>query len=222
MLPFIQIILSIAITMAPFIFRKLSLLTDIDFQMWRNALLIYFVTFLALSPVLISNKVSELYLMGPNIGSSLLIAVSVVTLKNNQFKPNGKIAIIRTIQIAFVVTLLMIFSIGLIGLISRARNFAITWHYSCSLNQKINNIISSTNTNGRAIDIYVSQNCQAGRVHSVYFVPPSEAVNIQATEDVINEYKLTKKVNFHLGSNVNNIPNLINLDCSDLPKRPTW
>lgn len=188
----------------------------------RMLLLAAFGGFASLCITLPMGSVSELYGLGPNIASGLLLAAALLALWNPA--DAGERTLTRSIAVGCAGGLLLI---GVVGIASRAYHFQLTWRYARDLNAKLLAFQESlpeidVKRDGPA-RIHFSQPCYTGELHSQYIVAPILAVGLDQTMDWMNRINPSRPVTF-LTERTFGAKREHDLDitCDDLPQRRHW
>ncbi len=204
-LPFIGILLTVGIVLLPLGALRFSPKTGDGAVRWFDAYLIAMACFASLSPTLPSGGFSELYLMGPNVGVALLVGMSLASAFAHREAR-------RTLYVVIAVAL---FSTGWFGLVSRAKCFAVTWKASRHYNQELMSLQQGLHSGAAPTRVMLRRNCAEGPVHSVYVLPPAEALNVGATERLLNHLHPDKKLEIFVEPDKRwPSPRVLEVDCS--------
>ncbi|MHC4416136.1 MAG: hypothetical protein ACYS0G_12715 [Planctomycetota bacterium] len=192
----------------------------------RRALVILVLAFSGASTALPLGRVSELYLMGPNVGAAVLVGAGLAFVAGRgraaESRQSGvrKIAEMRVVAASVI---LAVMGIGAVGLVSRCCHFAITWTYSRELNARLVDSQANLPTGVPPALVLFDQGCVEGYFHSVYVGPPARALNVPETERALNLRHPERSVRLVEWSDAEPSPDAyLVLDCSDLPPRPRW
>jgi hypothetical protein len=175
-LPFLGILLTVGVLLLPLGALRSGPTRKDGAVRWFDACLIALVCFASVSPTLPSGGFSELYLMGPNVGAALLVGMGLAYAFEQ-----GKAR--RALSTLIAVAL---FATGWFGLVSRANCFAATWEASRLYNRKLMSIQQGLHGDAVPARVMLRRNCVEGPVHSVYVLPPAQALNVEATEKLLN------------------------------------
>jgi hypothetical protein len=187
---------------------------------------IVFVTFLGLSPTLPMGQITELYLLGPNVGAALLLTIGVVgwwqllrTGPAERLSRSGEVG--RAIVVVAAVTLI---ACGAYGVASRAYHFGVTWTYAAELNRRLlNHQRSLPSDKDRVATVFLPSACTEGAIHSQYVSPPADALNLGMTEAWLNFHDPLRRMRLVRGMPTAPLaPGDMVLDCAGLPRRQHW
>lgn len=165
-----------------------------------------------------TQTVSELYLMGPNVGIAIAVAIGLCGLFNCRSSSGGP-------RPAWCLGMLIligagVFLVGLTGLASRSVHFRIVWKHAAALRTSVVAHQREIAPSEHATRIVVPHGCRAGRVFGQYVLPPSEALSLAYTEEWLNVQYPDRPVRFV--EEVDAQPGDLVLDCSDLAQHPSW
>jgi hypothetical protein len=216
-LPFLGILLTVCVLLLPLVISRTGQKKPGENPRWSDAWLIALVCFASLSPTLISGGFSELYLMGPNAGAALLVGISLafaLERLDKRRKETQQAAAFYLVVLAAVVLL----AIGWLGVFSRAQYFGRTWHNSRVYNNAIMRWQSNRESSPAPSKVMLRRNCAEGPVHSVYVLPPAQALNVEATEMLLNRLHPDKKINIFVEPKSGPAPQAdFIVDCSNPP-----
>lgn len=188
----------------------------------RAVLLAALAGLLSISVTLPMGSVSELYGMGANAASGLLVVVALLGLWHPA--QSDERGLCRAIAIMCGVVLLLA---GLYGVASRAYHFRLTWMYARQLNrivldhQRSLPPVSAANPASPAV-IYFAQPCYNGLVHNAYVVPPYVAIGMEQTMEWMNRVDAQRPVVFTDDPFVILEEHDLRVDCAALPRRGHW
>ncbi len=173
---------------------------------------------LSVSVTLPMGQVSELYGMGANAGSGLLVVAALLALWNPA-KPEDRV-LCRSIA-AFCAAVGVV--AGVYGLGSRAYHFRITWWYAREMNRTLLDHQRAVEPSSEPFMALVGQPCFTGRLHSQYIVSPLQAVGFEGTRAWMNLQEPTRRIVFvEEAPMIKAGPRDLVLRCDDLPARGHW
>ena len=185
---------------------------------WGRTLLLFLAAVASLAPTLPMGQVGELYGMGANAASALLVAGCAVALWFPAAR--DEVAIGRGVAVLGITTLVAIGGLGLAGRSGHARA---TWATAQILNDRIVARIRDAEASGNALVVYFGSSCLTGRTYGQYIAPAVQ------TLDVVESTKwfdaATPAARVVLTSETPPLepgPFELVLDCLDLPVRPTY
>jgi len=108
--------------------------------------------------------ISEVYLLGPNVGFALLLALGVSAIGRAGGRGLRSIAVVAVALLAVV---------GVLGLASRMQQFAITWQDARTLHRESVNSVRVVPDGPPVVVALTGAFAAGGYVHSTYVVPPS-------------------------------------------------
>ena len=204
-LPFLGILLTIGVLLFRLGPLRSRPTTESGTFRWFDACLVAMVCFASLAPTLLSGGFSELYLMGPNAGVALLVGMSLASA----------LAPGRSRRILSALLAVALFATGWFGLVSRAKCFAQTWKSSRFYNQEIMSLQQKLHDGATPARVMLRRNCAEGPVHSVYVLPPAQALNVEATEKLLNHLCPDKPLEIFVEPNQGSPSGtVIKVDCS--------
>jgi hypothetical protein len=156
---------------------------------------------IALVPSIFMGHVSELYLMGPNLGMAVWFGVSVTHGSGKRRAPE---AVRRT-------CLVLVGLIGVVGIASRADHFRTTWIYARSLHGQLQSRLALAHPS--PVQFTLDPSCLAGANYSVYIVSPARALNLAETKRLLGAATPVPQTSSPI-----DVP----LTCTDLPGRSHW
>jgi len=170
---------------------------------------------IATLPALTGSHVSELYLMGPNVGLALWFAISA-----------GELVAVHSprLRLAFGASILLLAAlVALTGLASRCQHFAQTWASSRVLTAEIIEALRHAPT--EPLIVMLGTDCAAGQHYSVYVTSPADALNPQSTERHLNATRRPLLAPVHIVIADRALPEVDSgrvrkLDCDRLFARP--
>lgn len=154
-----------------------------------------------------SGHLSEVYLMGPNAGAALAVAMGLDALWRRH----------RTRAVAVGATLA---AVGLLGLASRAAHFRVTWRHAEVLHAQVR-AAQSALPEGATLALTAGPACRAGPTHSQYLMPPLAALHPGYAPWSLTVRAPTRPVMFFTRTPPPSMPTL-HLDCADLPRHPPF
>jgi hypothetical protein len=173
---------------------------------------------LSLSITLPMGSVSELYGMGANVASGLLVVLALLGLWHPAQAEERRLC--RAIAIAGGAVLLCV---GVQGLLSRAYHFRLTWLYARQLNQVVLDHQRGLPPSPQPAVIYFDFPCYSGHFHNQYVVSPLMAMGLEETMAWMNRTNPERRVVFALNKPIGRAKERdLLLDCSDLPPRRRW
>jgi hypothetical protein len=173
---------------------------------------------LSVSVTLPMGQVSELYGMGANAASGLLIVAAVTSLWNPIRAEERTLC-----RIIAMLCAALILIPGLYGVVSRAHHFRISWGYAREMNRMLLEHQDSIEPAPDPSLVVVTQSCISGRVHSQYLVTPLQAVGFEGTLRWLNDRDPSRRVLFvnHTAMSRPGPRDLL-LRCEQLPQRGHW
>jgi hypothetical protein len=182
-----------------------------------NSNLVFAVAFLtigSLSIALTTENISEVYLMGNNVLSAILLSLAVIKL--TELDREGNKTNIQSSLGKFALVVVLV--VGSVGLVGRADHFHITWIYSKKFKEDIINKLSAVSDREEMIRVSVNKNKKSDAyVHSTYIMPPYEVLK---TRDI------HKWLSYMSGKQIAIVPEeseyadlRISMDYSDYPRR---
>lgn len=126
-----------------------------------------------------TTHISEVYLLGPNVGFGLLVVLGVVELvRRGWLRGRQKVA-------GFLVALLCLVSV--FGLFSRMQHFIVTWDYATAMRREaVEKIQALPETANNVVVMVSGMFVREGYVHSTYIVPSLRTIttaNLEAWLD---------------------------------------
>jgi len=173
-------------------------------------------TFLGLSATLPTRRIAEVYLMGPNAGAAVLVAIGAVGLWQLRL-PSFPRAVIA-------IAVLLVFSIGVYGLLSRAVHARLTWLSVVKLNRALleRQELLPPDAAG-VVDIFVCDRRAGHFRHCQYILPPVLAINAQTTQAWMNHRDPLRRVRLSIQRPTPaSEPDPVVLRCAGLPGHPHW
>ena len=162
-------------------------------QAWLAAARWWGIALLVLSPVLLMEHVSELYLCGPNALVALAL-VEASTRTSIGWRPAARVSTVVMIAVACI------------GHLTRAAHFDQTWSYARKLTEQVERIAVSPKMTAP------EQRCSApGVYHSVYVVSPVAALGPKVTPMLMQRRGRPLPADW-----------LSRLDCVGLGERSSW
>jgi len=203
-------------------------------------------TFLGLSATLPTRRIAEVYLMGPNAGAAVLMALGAVGLWQLRLpkttwglsrfsrSENGAVPLspLPSFPRAVIaIAMLLVFSIGVYGLLSRAVHARLTWCSVVKLNRALLERQESLPPDAdRVVSIFVCDR-RAGRFrHCQYILPAVLAINAQTTQAWMNHRDPLRRVRVLglVGKSPAQRPTpaprtaRLVMECAGLPRHPHW
>jgi len=178
---------------------------------------------LSISVTLPMGSVSELYGLGPNVASGLLIVVSLLGL----WHPPGEQerSLCRLIALLGGLALLVI---GIEGVASRAYHFRLTWTYAREVNRMLldhQRALPSLSPGARSSPALIAfpPSCYTGHLYSSYVVAPMLAIGWEETESWMNRRDPQRPVMLApVAAPVPTTARDLRIDCDRLPRRRHW
>ena len=178
---------------------------------------------LSLSATIPMPAVSELYGLGANVGSALLLAAGTAVVWGGSARKARAVAR-PVVAIALATTV----AIGGIGLVSRAVHFAVVWTTVRSLNDAIVGFQAAlpavpAGSQQAAGMVHVPTSCLVGATHSQYVMPPLQVLDLVLTEEWLNRRDPSRRIAFSIGTSLSSPrPDELVLDCNSLPRHGHW
>jgi hypothetical protein len=181
-------------------------------------------TYLSLAAVFPTGRPSEGYLMGPNVGAALIVALGALDGARllAARRASAQRRRWRAAAVAYGVVVLVAAGLTLYGLGSRARHVSLTWEGSIALFNEIETQQQAKATVEHPLWIVVPDACLQPR-YSQIIIDPAYAVNVKQTVAWLNHVHpnrplLLDKPESRLGPDANTFA----LPCAELPPRPQW
>jgi hypothetical protein len=133
---------------------------------------------LSVSVTLPMGSVSELYGMGANLVSGLLLIVALARLWNPPRFDERTMC--RSIAIFCAA---VIFIVGVYGVASRAYHFRLTWLYAREFNHALIEHQRAVEPSPQPFLVLMDRSCNIPPVHNQYVIPPLLAVGVDETRD---------------------------------------
>lgn len=191
---------------------------------WRpmaRAVAVAVVALASTAAVLPMAQASELYALGANFGSGVLLAVAVMAL----WDATAPLAV--TLRRVFAgCTVVALGTIGAYGLASRAHHFALTWLYTRTVNAQIvafqRGLPPRVGSEPAGI-VYFPLPCVYQRSYGQYVVTPVLAVNVEHTEPWLAHRDPERPLLLRL-ADPPEVPDSRELvvDCTAFPARGHW
>jgi hypothetical protein len=185
---------------------------------WGRTLLLLLAAAASLAPTLPMGQVGELYGMGANAATALLVAGCAGALWFPAAR--DEVAIGRGVAVLGMTALL---ATGALGLAGRAGHVRATWATARILNDRIVARARDAEASGSALVVYFGSSCLTGRTYGQYIAPAVQ------TLDVVESTKwfdaATPGARVVLTSETPPLepgPFDLVLDCLDLPARPAY
>jgi hypothetical protein len=185
---------------------------------WGRTLLLLLAAAASLAPTLPMGQVGELYGMGANAATALLVAGCAGALWFPAAR--DEVAIGRGVAVLGMTALL---ATGALGLAGRAGHVRATWATARILNDRIVARARDAEASGNALVVYFGSSCLTGRTYGQYIAPAVQ------TLDVVESTKwfdaATPGARVVLTSETPPLepgPFDLVLDCLDLPARPSY
>lgn len=185
---------------------------------WGRVLLLLLVAAMSLAPTLPMGQVGELYGMGANAATAVLVAGCACALWSPAAR--DEVAIGRGVA---VLGLSALMAIGTLGLAGRAGHFRATWAVARTLNDRIATRARDADAAGRDLVVYFGAPCLNGRTYGQYVCPAVQAVDVAESSKWLDA--ATPRARVLLTSEVPPAqpgPDDLVLDCLDLPARPSY
>lgn len=186
----------------------------------RTVALVLMISLSGIAPAIPTQHVSEYYLFGPNVGTALLIGMTIpASWRVIRGAPQGGAR--STSMGVFGAILALSVFIGLAGSVSRARHIDLNWQAVRGINTAVTRLYSDAG-GLPAFDVYVPQTLTAGPTHGVFVSTPAHLYDFSISERYFNERFEQPKVHFvYEGSAVPPSTPLYELDVV-LAKAPDW
>ncbi len=190
---------------------------------WRSAAMVAAIALSGLLAPLPTAHLSELYLMGPNLGLALLVGVGAVSTIQVSESASTAWAGRRWVVAVGIVGMVSLYLLGALGLASRARHFQLTWRWSRELQRSLVEFQDRRPPGAPPGHVLFAARCSHGWVHSVYVVPPVHALNLPCTERYLNARDPSRALELVEWSSGQRVlaPALL-VDCADLVERPRF
>jgi len=161
----------------------------------------------SLAAVLPIQQISEIYLVGPNVVSSILLATLVV----------DGLGLVRW-RHAHRALLCVVLVLMTVAMVSRARHMAIGWGYSAALNDAVRlHQLEAMEDGDRAL-VGIPASCTVGGNYSNVVLTPLAALFVEETLEWLNaDRPLRPLVLGDRGGAFDLV-----LPCDELPTRPSW
>jgi len=203
-------------------------------------------TFLGLLATLPTRRIAEVYLMGPNAGAAVLVAIGAVGLWQLRLpkttwglsrfsrSENGTVPLspLPSLPRAVIaIAILLVFSIGAYGLLSRAVHARLTWCSVARLNGALLERQESLPPDAdRVMDIFVCDHRTERFRHCQYILPAVLAINAQTTQAWMNHRDPLRRVRVLglVGKSPAQRPTpaprtaRLVMECAGLPRHPHW
>jgi hypothetical protein len=185
---------------------------------WGNALLLLLVAAASLAPTLPMGQVGELYGMGANAATAVLVAGCACALWSPAAR--DEVAIGRGVA---ALGLSALVAIGALGLAGRAGHFRASWATARVLNDRIVSRARDAEASGHDLVVYFGAPCLNGRTYGQYVCPAVQALDVAESSKWLDA--ATPRARVLLTSEVPSVQpgadDLV-LDCIDLPARPSY
>lgn len=173
--------------------------------------------------VLPMGSVSELYCLGANVGTAVLVAASLCALWSPLAQDERTLC--RAVAVPCAAAML---AIGALGLAGRAYHHRITWEYAKLCNEAILSKARSAEpvdpASGRAACVvYLAGPCILGRTYGQYVIPPAQSIGIEETGPWLRRRDPSRPVGFTVSvPSGDPRPQDLVLDCASMPARARW
>ena len=192
---------------------------------------IVLVTFFSVSATLPMGQISELYLLGPNVGAVILLTISLAGWwhllgAGSTERVSGRWNAGRLVLVGAALVLI---ACGVYGVASRSYHFRVTWTYAAELNRVLlDHQRSLPADKNRVINVYLPPACTEGLVHSQYVETPLDALcagklYLKPIETWFNRHDPLRRMRLVWGRQTAPLaPGDLVLDCAGLPHRQHW
>jgi hypothetical protein len=187
-----------------------------------TAVILAVVAFASTAATIPMGSVSELYCMGANVGTAMLLAAAVIALWNPVAADERMLC--RSVAAVAAGALA---GIGAIGLAGRAYQLEITWKCTQIANESIlafqKSVAPRAEGNTCAGVIFFPASCLLDRTYGQYVLPPAQAILIDSTEPWLARLDPARPLFFSISQppGVTEPTDLI-LDCTVMPARGHW
>jgi hypothetical protein len=184
----------------------------------RTVAAIALFTFLGSAATLPSRQVSEVYLMGPNAGAALLVALGVIGLGRMCRGAGWKRKLAMALALGLMAT------IAGWGMVSRAMHARITWVSVSTLNRSLLDYQASLSPRqDRTPRVFLFDERGETFQHCQYVISPVQAISPEVTQAWLSHRDPRRPVILvaERPDGVPPHPDLV-LNCADLPRRPHW
>jgi hypothetical protein len=191
-------------------------------SMLLTAALLAVVAFASTAATIPMGSVSELYCMGANVGTGILLAAAVVALWNPVAADERMLC--RSVAAVAVAALA---GVGAVGLAGRAYQLEITWKCTQMANDSILAFQKSVapRAEGKACAgvIFFPASCVLDRTYGQYVLPPAQTILIDSTEPWLARRDPARTLFFSFSQppGVTEPTDLV-LDCTVMPARGHW
>jgi hypothetical protein len=185
---------------------------------WRAAALLLVACGASLAPTLPMGQVGELYGMGANAATAVLVAGCACALWSPAARDEVVIGrVVASVGIASLV------AIGALGLAGRAAHFRCTWAAARELNERIVPRVRSAEESGGQLVVFFGVQCLKGRTYGQYVTPAVQAFDLPNSAAWLEAVTPRARIVFTLNSPpVEPAPSELVIDCADLPGRPAY
>jgi hypothetical protein len=225
-IPILAVCLNIILCAGPWLISWITHREWPDRPSGKIVALIALVTFLGVSATLPMGQISELYIMGPNAGEAIILAIGLVGWWQLLFSGRQKCtsAWSKLSRATFVVAAFTMSGIGIYGLASRVYHFRLTWSYASDLNRiLLDHQRSLPPVKDRIVSVFFPPEYTEGFMHSQYVEPPAAALNLDPAEAWFNYHDPLRRIKLVRGKPVGPLaPGDLFLDGSHLPPRGHW
>jgi hypothetical protein len=164
----------------------------------RLLVLVLFAAVLVTSITWPMDRISELYVMGPNAAVALVVAIGAAefwTISANRYR-----FICRFVVLAA-------FAIATFGFASRALHFRTSWKQGRQLYHQAAQFQANLTSDGRTHVIGIPESLSQGWQHSQYVIPPANSFCASSAEQLLNELRPDRRIRINAACS--------SLDCCD-------
>ncbi len=185
-------------------------------------------TFGGISAGFPTSNISEVYVMGPNAGAAVLVALGIGTVVDRCLKHHrGQSHLSRQCTAGFLAAGLVLVA-GVYGFVSHAAHFRVTWIYARGLERAVMGIERSLGRSGEGpVQITLAgQYAEPGFHHSTYVLPPSWAVLPDDLEVWVNRHRERNRIRIAVANpgQDTGLTGFVVVGAKDeeIPVRPRW
>ncbi len=182
-------------------------------------------TFGGISAGFPTSNISEVYVMGPNAGAAVLVALGIGTVVDRCLKRHrGQSHLSRQCMAGFLAAGLVLVA-GVYGFVSHAAHFRVTWIYTRGLERAVMDIERSLGRSGEG-PVQITLAGQSGFHHSTYVLPPSWVMVADDLEVWVNRHRARNRIRIAVANpgQDTGLTGFVAVGAKDeeIPVRPRW